>query len=234
LAIMRDLPSESVDAIITDPPYSSGALHAAGRTQQSPRAKYQSSDTKLRYADFAGDNRDQRSWAYWSVLWLTEALRIANVGAPVLMFCDWRQLPTATDVMQAAGAVWRGIFPWLKPSGRPSGPGRFRNGSEFVVWGSKGTMPPREEIGYLPGYHVESIRKSDKHHLTGKPTELMRVLCRICPPDGVILDPFTGSGTTGVAALQEGRRFIGIEMTSENAAVARQRLDAVDCLPMAA
>ena len=106
--------------------------------------------------------------------------------------------------------------------------------SEFVVWGSKGPLPACEAIGYLPGYHVESVRKSDKHHLTGKPTELMRTLCRICPPGGVILDPFAGSGTTGVAALREGRRFIGIEMTAENAAVARRRLDDANDLPIAA
>lgn len=53
----------------------------------------------------------------------------------------------------------------------------------------------------------------------------MRYLCRlITPPGGVILDPFLGSGTTGVAALAEGFRFLGIEREAEYAEIARQRL----------
>ena len=52
-------------------------------------------------------------------------------------------------------------------------------------------------------------------------------LVRICEPGGLIVDPFAGSGTTGVAALQLGYRFHGCELTSEYTAIARQRLAAV-------
>jgi len=224
LAFLRTLPDASVDAVITDPPYSSGGLHMTQR-QQSPVKKYVQTGTKRDYASFSGDNRDQRSWTLWVTLWLSECLRVAKPGAPVVLFTDWRQLPSTTDAFQAAGATWRGIVPWLKPAGRPSGPGRFRNGAEYAVWGSNGDMPPREEVGYLPGYHVESIRQKDKHHVTGKPTELMRTIVRVCPPGGVILDPFAGSGTTGVAALLEGRDFIGIEMDGVNCEIARCRME---------
>jgi site-specific DNA-methyltransferase (adenine-specific) len=88
-------------------------------------------------------------------------------------------------------------------------------------------MPPRDEVGYLPGYHVESIRQKDKHHVTGKPTELMRSIVRVCPPGGVILDPFAGSGTTGVAALMEGRDFLGAELDGVNCEIARCRMEDV-------
>ena len=70
--------------------------------------------------------------------------------------------------------------------------------------------------------------KQTNHHPTVKPTDLMRYLCRlITPPNGVILDPFTGSGSTGKAALLEGFNFIGIEQSEEYAAIAKARIEHV-------
>jgi site-specific DNA-methyltransferase (adenine-specific) len=69
----------------------------------------------------------------------------------------------------------------------------------------------------------------DQHssHPTVKPTDLMRYLCRlITPPNGIVLDPFTGSGSTGKAAIAEGFRFIGIERESEYIEIARARISA--------
>ncbi|KOB12346.1 hypothetical protein AE923_00865 [Xanthomonas arboricola] len=71
---------------------------------------------------------------------------------------------------------------------------------------------------------MSPVRKADKHHLTGKPTELMRQLVRICESGGRVLDPFAGSGTTMVAAQLEGFASVGIEMTDQYASVARNRL----------
>ena len=66
------------------------------------------------------------------------------------------------------------------------------------------------------------------HHPTVKPTDLMQYLCRlVTPPNGVILDPFTGSGSTGKAALLEGFNFIGIEQSPEYAAIAQARIEHV-------
>jgi site-specific DNA-methyltransferase (adenine-specific) len=66
------------------------------------------------------------------------------------------------------------------------------------------------------------------HHPTVKPTDLMRYLCRlVTPPNGVVLDPFTGSGSTGKAAVLEGFNFIGIEQSPEYAAIAQARIEHV-------
>jgi site-specific DNA-methyltransferase (adenine-specific) len=66
------------------------------------------------------------------------------------------------------------------------------------------------------------------HHPTVKPTELMRYLCRlITPPNGVILDPFTGSGSTGKAAILEGFKFVGVEQSVEYVAIAEARIKSV-------
>jgi site-specific DNA-methyltransferase (adenine-specific) len=67
-------------------------------------------------------------------------------------------------------------------------------------------------------------------HPTCKPTDLMGYLCRlVTPPGGVVLDPFMGSGSTGVGALREGFGFLGIDVTPEYVEIARRRLEEVSC-----
>lgn len=69
-----------------------------------------------------------------------------------------------------------------------------------------------------------STRKAN-HHPTVKPLDLMQWLVRlVTPPDGLVLDPFMGSGSTGIAADREGFRFIGIEKEPEYAAIAKERI----------
>jgi len=71
----------------------------------------------------------------------------------------------------------------------------------------------------------ETATPKRNHHPTVKPTDLMRYLCRlVTPPNGTILDPFTGSGSTGKAAMLEGFQFIGIEREAEYCEIARARI----------
>ena len=94
-------------------------------------------------------------------------------------------------------------------SSRPQ-KGRFRQQSEFVVCGSKGPMSINRPVGCLPGvFHYANPQ--NRTHVTEKPLQLMRDLVKICEPDGRILDPFCGSGTTVLAARLEGYEAVGIE-----------------------
>lgn len=229
LEIVREIPNTCVDAVITDPPYCSGGSSAAAR-QADPVSKYQQSGQKESWRSFGGDQRDQRSWGYWCSLWISQCARVLKDGGYFLMFTDWRQLPTASDVLQAGGIVWRGVIAWDKTEGaRPPGKAYFRHQCEYVVWGSKGALPRREDaLGPWPGCFRVPVRQSDKFHLTGKPTELMRELVGVVPSGALVLDPFAGSGTTCVAAKIEGRRFIGVEQDSGNVRIATERLDGIE------
>ncbi|PPT71589.1 adenine methyltransferase [Xanthomonas arboricola] len=220
LTILPTLEANSFDALITDPPYASGGLTAAARARP-PSTKYCRDGG---HADFVGDERDQRSHLKWMHLWLSECARVLKDGAPVLLFTDWRQLPLTTDALQIAGFTWRGITVWDKTEGVRPQLGRFRNQAEYIVWGSKGNMPLDRRAPVLPGVIRESVRKADKHHLTGKPTELMRQLVRICETGGRVLDPFAGSGTTLLAAGLEGYSWTGCEMSPHYATKACERL----------
>lgn len=214
-----------VDALVADPPYCSGGLFAGDRAR-CPVTKYEQTATKASKAAFEGDQKDQRSWTRWTVEWLRECYRLLRPGAPFAIFTDWRQLPALTDAVQMADFVWRGVAVWDKTEGTRPVRGRPRNQCEYIVWGSKGTMPTDREVGTLPGVHREAVRQADKHHLTGKPVGVMKWLCGLCEPGGLILDPFAGSGSTGVAALLAGYRFIGIERDLYYHGIATKRLEA--------
>lgn len=222
LSVLSDLPDACVDSVITDPPYNSGGRTAKERTSRSAKQKYTSGSKKL--ADFTGENMDQRSYGYWLTQIMTEAHRLTKSGGTSLLFTDWRQLPTTTDAMQAAGWLWRGVLAWHKPQARPQ-KGRFTQSCEFVVWASKGPLDGDRHPVYLPGMFEASQPSGSKRlHITQKPVSVMRELVKIAPPGGTVLDFCAGSGSTGVAALQEGKQFIGVEKTKHYAEIAADRL----------
>lgn len=224
LSVLSALPDGCVDSVITDPPYNSGGRTAKERTSRSARQKYTSGDAGHALPDFTGENMDQRSYGFWLTQIMTEAQRLTRPGGTALLFTDWRQLPVTTDAIQAAGWTWRGVLAWHKPAARPQ-KGRFTQNCEFIVWGSNGDMDGDSNAVYLPGLYSGSQPAGKKRqHITQKPVEVMRELVKISPTGGTVLDFCAGSGSTGVAALLEGRDFIGVEKTRHYAEIASDRL----------
>jgi site-specific DNA-methyltransferase (adenine-specific) len=225
LAVLHQLPDASVDCVLTDPPYSSGGM-VRGDRMQDVHTKYVltgSGSGNLLHA-FSGDNRDQIGYWFWVSLWLSELRRIARPGAICGLFTDWRQVPVTTSALQSGGFVWRGIVPWHKPSGRRT-QGRFGNTCEYLIWGTSG---PRELAGdALPGFYICNAPRGEvRDHITQKPVELMTQLLEVAPAGGVVLDPFMGSGTTGVACITTGRKFIGVELDRTHFEAACARISA--------
>jgi site-specific DNA-methyltransferase (adenine-specific) len=231
LDVMREIPAGSVDAVVTDPPYSSGGQFRGDR-MGSTSSKYNgwsaNADGSSRqptadYPEFTGDNRDQRGYLYWCALWLSECRRILRPGGVVMMFTDWRQLPTTTDAIQAGGLVWRGVVVWDKGIGRPV-KGRFRNHVEYVCWGTSGPMTDVNDVYPSSVFRATPPTHTARVHRTEKPTELLAGLMQIVSEGGTVFDPFMGSGTTGVACVQTGRNFIGIEIDPTYFAIAEKRI----------
>lgn len=222
VAWLRAMPPASAHALITDPPYSSGGAFRADRAGATG-AKYGRGDAAngvRSMADFHGDSRDARGYIAWSHLWLSGAYDALVDGAFVALFSDWRMLPTMTDAMQAGGFVWRGVAVWHKPNARPQR-GRPASECEYIVWGSKGTMPADGPCH--AGMHSESPPR-DRAHQTEKPIGVLRALVRVVPRGGVVLDPFAGSGSLGVACALEDRGYLGCELSAHYADVAARRL----------
>jgi len=227
MRIMPLLKAEIADALITDPPYCSGSFYLGG-IAKDPKHKYCQNGNDQGRATFTGDHRSPRAFALWATLWMSEAFRVVKPSGYTMSFSDWRQIPTMTDVLQSGGFNWRGIATWNKGRGaRAPHKGYLRHQCEYIVWGTKGRCRTRTDAGPFDGCFTFPVLQTDKFHLTGKPTPLMRELVRVVPIGGLIIDPFAGSGTTAVAAAIEGRRCIAIEMNEKYAAIAVKRLRTV-------
>ena len=211
------------DAIVTDPPYSTGGMYRGDR-MQSTVAKYVSSDTAAPRQEFTGDNRDQRSYLAWVTLWMTAALQRAKAGSVACLFTDWRQLPTTTDALQAGGWIWRGVAVWDKTLKARPAAGQFTSQAEYIAWGTCGPTEVRQ-LGYqIPGvFRAPAPDNADRDHITQKPLEVMRWVMDAIAPGGLVVDPFMGSGTTLVAAKESGRRAIGIEIEERYCEIAATR-----------
>lgn len=213
LIILQQIPPNTVDAVITDPPYSSGGQYRGDRSR-STRDKYLTSgEIAADYAQhsFTGDNLDQRSWMSWSAERLSLAREATKSGGVAAIFTDWRQLGALTDAIQWAGWVWRGIMVWDKKNSRPQ-PGRPRQQCEFIVWASNGALDIKRDAPFMPGiFSVPPPTGEKRLHQTEKPLVLMREIVHICEKGGTVLDPFMGSGSTVAAAALEGYTYIGIE-----------------------
>lgn len=205
------------DAVVTDPPYSSGG-QSKGNRAASTGAKYLNTGS-IQWPDFAGDSKDQRSYLHWSALWMALCYEKLNPGGLMVVFSDWRQLPVTSDALQAAGFTWRGVGVWDKAGSARPYKGGFKAQTEFFVWGSKGGL-----VGdtYSAGLFRVQQKPGEKLHQVGKPLDLMEPLVAACGQR--ILDPFMGSGTTGLAALGQGKEFVGIEMSEHYYQVAVDRL----------
>lgn len=191
--------TETIDAIITDPPYGAGGRTEAERMKGRAMT---GSDSPWSKRWFLGDGISTAGlvWLLRSVAF--EATRLLRPGGSLLVFCDWRMWSSIVPAMESAGLGLQQMIVWDKGSGTYFS----RNGSNVIR-------------------HARVVR--GKEHPTQKPVEVMEQLLEVVTPEGgLVVDPFCGSGTTGVACLRRGRRFVGIDRDPEYVQIARRRLQA--------
>jgi site-specific DNA-methyltransferase (adenine-specific) len=213
-----------VGAVVTDPPYSSGGAMRSDR-MTSTVTKYVNSSTAAYRPDFAGDNRDQRSFLAWCMLWLNCARQASVDGAVMACFTDWRQLPTMTDAVQAGGWCWRGIAVWDKTLKARPALGQFTSQAEYVVWGVNGQKDWQPRGYQIPGvFSYPAPPTSEREHIAQKPAPVMRWVLEVATPGIIVLDPFMGSGSTLRAAKDVGCSAIGIDSDERYCEIAARRL----------
>jgi site-specific DNA-methyltransferase (adenine-specific) len=220
LEAMADL--DQVDALITDPPYCSGAVSEAART--SAKGQGLRSESLKRFGWFVGDNMGTAGLAFLLRSVAFRALEILNPEGSLLFFCDWRMVPMLAPAIESAGVRFQNLVVWDKESmGLGLG---FRAQHELILHFSAGS-PKYHDLGTPNVIKSRRISSSDREHQTEKPVDLLERLARVVtPPGGVVLDPFMGSGSTGVAAIGAGLRFIGIERDPLHFDTACRRLEA--------
>jgi site-specific DNA-methyltransferase (adenine-specific) len=143
-------------------------------------------------------------------------------GGAFFSFIDWRQWPNLVGAVESANYRINKMIVWDKETfGMGNG---FRNQHELVLFASKGV--PNIAEADTPDV-LACKREENTWHPSPKPVPLMERLLRVAvKPGGIVLDPFMGAGSTGVAALRLGMRFIGIELDENHCRTARERLRA--------
>jgi site-specific DNA-methyltransferase (adenine-specific) len=230
--VLPTLRDKSVAHVVTDPPYSAvthaAAAAAAAAARPLPdggaRRIYNSGGVGFGFAHLAEGQREDL------------AVQFARLATRwVLAFSDQEGAGCWMSANLAAGLDHVRIGQWVKEGGTPQFTGdRPANGCEAItIAHAKGRK--RWNGGGLPAvwHHpiraLEAKRAGDgrDEHITPKPIGLMiSLVAQFTDTDDVVLDPFAGSGTTGIACLRLGRRFIGVERDTRYAAVARERLEA--------
>lgn len=215
LTVVASLSSESVGAVFTDPPYSSGARNAATlRARGSMRRNAEADDSWI-----CGDNLTAHGFSMLVRLFGVETLRVVARNGHLFSFIDWRQLPVLQGAIEAAGWSPRALLVWDKIHyGMGNG---FRQQAEFILHASKGTADNflRHDLGTV----FRSRRQSDEiGHPTVKPLGIVEQCLSAVP--GSVLDPFMGSGTTLIAAKNIGRKAIGVEIEEHYCEIAAKRL----------
>lgn len=203
LNLMTELETESVDMLLTDPPYFLPAAHYSVRS-----GSFRSlSDLSMLEHFFRAA--------------FTETARVLKQTGTAYIFCDGQSYP-------AFYAVGYPIFHRMRPliwDKQTSINGYdWRHQHELILYA---TMPdaPRVPTGDGDVLRDRAVPIAEREHLAQKPTGLLsRLLTKTCPEGGVALDPFAGSGSSLVAAAANGRRAIGIEAEERYCEVAAKRL----------
>jgi site-specific DNA-methyltransferase (adenine-specific) len=200
-AILRQLPDNSVDVLLTDPPY--GMQYRAKKW-----GKPMQGDGDLS----------------WFPPFIQEAYRLLKPNTHAYLFCNEYGLATFRSEMAAAGFKVKRLLVWVKDQ-HTAGDlgGDYANRTEYLLFGHKGRRKLNGHRDTNVLFFKRAGRKRD--HPTEKPEDILRYLIqKSSAPGELVLDPFAGSGSTCKAAKDLGRRFLGIEIDPRYAEIARQRV----------
>jgi modification methylase len=243
VAELAKLPEASVDLVFADPPYN---LQLASDLKRPDDSHVDAVDDDWdKFASFAAYDEFTRAW-------LSAARRVLKPAGTIWVIGSYHNIFRVGAAMQDLGfwilndVIWRKTNPMPNFRGR-----RFTNAHETLIWASR----EANTKGYTFNYEVlkagnedvqvrsdwtiplctgeERLKGGDgkKLHPTQKPEALLaRVILSSSRPDDLVLDPFSGTGTTGAVAKHLGRRFIGIEREAKYAKAAERRIAATQPL----
>ena len=243
LTELQRIPAGSVDLVFADPPYN---LQLGSDLTRPDQSRVDGVDDAWdKFGSFADYDKFTRAW-------LSECRRVLKPHGALWVIGSYHNIFRVGAILQDLGYWILNDIMWRKTNPMPNFRGRrFTNAHETLIWAARG-----QQSKYT--FHYEAMKifnddlqmrsdwtlplctgperlkdsRGDKLHPTQKPEALLtRVLLASSNKGDVVLDPFFGTGTTGAAAKQLGRIFIGIERDRDYARRAIERIERVAPLP---
>ncbi len=239
IEILQTLPERSIDLIFADPPYNLQLQHELLRPNQT-------------IVDGVNDEWDQfdnfAAYDQFSEQWLSACRRILKDDGTIWVIGSYHNIFRVGKIMMDLGYWVLNDVIWHKTNPMPNFHGtRFQNATETMIWAKKSSNQKKYTFNYQAMknfndekqmqnvWHIplctgpERIKLDGKKaHSTQKPEALLyRVILASSNPGDVVLDPFSGSGTTGAVAKKLQRNYIGIELSPDYVAIARERIAAI-------
>jgi len=217
--IVKELIAKGVeaDAIITDPPYNISREN--------------------NFSTMANAHRKGVDFGHWDsgfdvLSWIADYVKILKKNGSIIIFCSYLYISYVIDELKANGIDVKDVLIWKKRNPMPRNiERRYVQDMEFAVWGvkkgAKWTFNKPDGVPYLRSVFETGVVSGRERtaHPTQKSLEMTEKIIKIHTNENdLVLDPFMGSGTTGVAALNTGRRFLGIEILPEYFDIAVKRI----------
>ena len=218
---------ESVASVVTDPPYCSGGFTEAGKKQAAGQGLRRETIQQIGW--FSGDNMTTGGLVWLLRCVAVQANHLLRESGTLTAFTDWRMAGHLAPALESARFRYQNLIVWNKKNpGLGTG---FRAQHELALHYAKGT-PEYFDAHYGNVLDVGRVNASGREHQTQKPVELITAIVKVTSPvGGMVLDPFMGSGTTGVAAIANGRAFMGIEVDEGHFETACRRIEAATRAP---
>jgi len=244
VAEMAKLPAACVDLVFADPPYN---LQLQGDLKRPDDSRVDAVDDDWdKFSSFSAYDDFTRAW-------ITACRRLMKPNATLWVIGSYHNIFRVGTILQDLGFWILNDIVWRKSNPMPNFRGRrFTNAHETLIWAARDASKRNYTFNYeaLKAGNDDIQMRSDwlfplctgeerlkggdgkKLHPTQKPEALLaRIILAASRPDDLVLDPFSGTGTTGAVARRLRRRFVGVEREAQYAAAAEERIAAVE--PMA-
>lgn len=215
LKLMKDISDKSIDMILCDPPYVYDN-HGGGKSELAQRSL-----VKDKHIDFISNGFDID-------ITLTEFIRICKIPN-IIMFCSDKQLSKILYWFESHN-IKATVLVWHKLNPIPLCNGKYLSDLEFVIYAhSAGATFNTKETPFdykRKLYSSPILKNSERVHPSQKPIDLLsRYILLHSNENDTIIDPFMGSGSTGVACVNTDRNFIGMELDENYFKIAKDRIE---------
>ena len=216
LELIKQMPDGSIDCVVTDPPYKMN--HSTGGcTNIGMKNKWLGN---IKAGNTVMNFRIDIKFSDW----LPEVFRVLKNGSHCYIFCNDKNIQELLNEATKCGFKESNILVWIKNNATPNR--YYMKNLEFVLFLYKGKAKPINNMGSKCAVEVKNINGKSKLHATQKPVELLEIFINNSTKENdVVFDPFMGSGSTGVACVNTGRKFIGIELEKQYLYIAEKRIE---------